>query len=206
MLLDNQNCAVSVFQKTGGMDVREIERGLEKPGKSRIGLAKALNRSPSVVTEMLRPKGKRRQIKANEVAVIRQYLELEPGVPIRGLVGASGNDQASFYATGDDPQELAPPITGAGPDTVAVEIRGDSLGKAFNGWLAYYDARREPITEDLIGWLCVIEIDDGRVVAKIPRPARQAGRYHLMPNAGGEVIPDAKIVWAAKIIELRPKL
>lgn len=206
MILDNQNCVFSAFQKTAPMDVREIEKGLEKPGKSRIGLAKALNRSPSVVTEMLRPKGKRRQIKANEVPVIREYLELEPGVPIRGLVGASGNDEATLFGSGDDPGEMAPPIPGAGPQTVAVEIRGESLGKAFNGWLAYYDDRREPVTEDLYGWLCVVGLEDGRVLAKIPKPAHQKGRYHLEPNAGGETIYDVKVAWAARIIELKPKL
>lgn len=54
------------------MDIDWIKQGLEKEGKSRSGLAKALGRSPSMVTNLL--KGER-QLKANEINRIARYLE-----------------------------------------------------------------------------------------------------------------------------------
>ena len=58
-----------------------IERGLQKPGKSRKALAAALGRYPSMVTSVL--KGDR-AIKADEISVISAYLE-EPPPAIPGL-------------------------------------------------------------------------------------------------------------------------
>jgi SOS-response transcriptional repressor LexA len=56
------------------MDVEWIVKGLEKPGKTKQGLAKALGRHPAVVTNILTGK---RDIKAREVETIARYLEVE---------------------------------------------------------------------------------------------------------------------------------
>ncbi len=61
--------------------LRWIERGLEKPGKSRKGLAAALGRFPSAATKLL--KGDR-AIKTDELAKIAAYLE-EPPPALPGL-------------------------------------------------------------------------------------------------------------------------
>lgn len=180
--------------------VEEIRQGLAKPGKTQTELARRLGRHPNVVTYIL--KGERR-VQANEVPIIREYLELGQVCRLVGYVGAS--DEAYLYSSADDPGETVTAPPGATSKTVGVEIRGSSLGEALNGWVAYYDDRREPMTPDLIGRLCVVELDDDRVLIKIPRQARQKGRYHLFPNAGGSAIPDAKIKWAARVIHLMPK-
>jgi SOS-response transcriptional repressor LexA len=61
--------------KDGGMDLQWIIDGLRKPGKTRSGLAKALRRAPSAVTSLL---AGGRELKAREVAVIAEYLEVDP--------------------------------------------------------------------------------------------------------------------------------
>lgn len=180
--------------------VDEIERALKKPGKSKSGLARALGREPPAVTGIL---NRRRKIKVDELPRIREYLELEPVVRVVGSVGASSGE-VYYGEANDDPGETAPAPLGASPDTVAVEIKGDSLGPGFNGWLAFYDDRREPLTLDLVGRLCVVGLADGRILIKIPRQAPR-GLFHLFPNAGGDVIPDAKVTWAARVIHLAPK-
>lgn len=184
--------------------IGEIERGLEKPGKNRAGLARALNRSPSTVTEMLRRDEKKaRKIKADEIAVIREYLELDTMVQIVGSV-AAGDGEVYYGLANDDPAETAPAPPGASLDTVAVEIKGASLGEGLNGWLAYYNDRREPLTSDLVGRLCVIGLADGRVLIKIPAKA-PGGRFHLKPNATGETLFDCEVAWGARVIHLAPK-
>lgn len=182
--------------------VEEIEHGLRKSGKSRIGLAKALGRSPSVITEMLRKNGKRRHIKSDEIEKIREYLELDPVVPIVGSVGAS-SEEVYYGENADDPAEYAPAPSNASPETVAVVVRGESLGRGFNGWLAYYNDRRSPITPDLYNVPCVVALDDGRVLIKTPRPA-PGGRFHLLSIGTGEIIHDAKLIWAARVILMQP--
>ena len=110
--------------------VAAIEKALKQTGKSKSGLAKALGKHPNVVTNILK---RERRVQLDELPLIKRYLELdlaapsspEHGISIRGIVGAG--DQ--FYAdNADDPNEFAPPIANAGRDTVAVEIRGSSLG------------------------------------------------------------------------------
>ena len=61
-----------------------IERGLEKPGKTKGGLARAMGVRPGAVSEIL---SGLRLIKASEIAPILEYLELN-SVPIMGRVGA----------------------------------------------------------------------------------------------------------------------
>lgn len=56
------------------MDLEWILKGLEKPGKNRVGLAKALHRSPSAITALLAGK---RELKAREIQTVARYLEVD---------------------------------------------------------------------------------------------------------------------------------
>lgn len=188
------------------MDLRrEMERAFaRRPDKRKDELATRLGLSPSAVSDMLTRTRKPRNIRAAEVQVIREYLELDPIVKVVGFVGAGS--EAHFYGeASDDPADYVPAPAGAGGDTVAVEIRGDSLGPAFDGWLAFYDDRQEPISESLYGRLCIVGLDTGQVLIKIPRPAREKGLFHLFPNAGGDVILDARVIWAAQVTMMEPR-
>ena len=66
------------------LDIRLIERGLEKPGKTKGGLATAMGVRPGAVSEIL---SGIRLIKASEIAPIIDYIELNT-VTIMGRVGA----------------------------------------------------------------------------------------------------------------------
>lgn len=56
-------------------ELQWILDGLQKPGKTQTGLAKALGRAPSAVTALLQGK---RDLKAREISTIARYLEVEP--------------------------------------------------------------------------------------------------------------------------------
>jgi len=120
-------------------------------------------------------------------------------VPLVGYVGAGAT--AHFFNESGPLGEVDPP-EGATEDTVAVEIRGDSLGAALNGWLAFYDRVQRPVTADLIGHLCVVGIDDGRILVKKLARSRARGRYHLISQ---EPMLDVAVDWAAKVKLLRPR-
>lgn len=124
-------------------------------------------------------------------------------IKIKGYVGAGG--KAHYYAV--DPGDLGE-IEGDDRDTdqtTALVIIGTSLGKFFNRWHVLYDDVRSPVTEDLIGELCVVGLDDDRVLIKKIQQAGK-GRFDLISNAENEpTISGVKIEWAAKVTDLRPR-
>ena len=93
------------------MTVDWIRAGLKRTGKTRSGLAKALGRSPSAVTDLLNG---HRRLRADEIAIVAEYLGIEPPrligggraaippkAPLVGYVGAGAI--AHFYADGQGP-------------------------------------------------------------------------------------------------------
>ena len=128
------------------MTVDWIREGLKEKRKTRSGLAKALGRSPSAVTDLLN--GSRR-LRAEEIAVVAEYLGVEPPrlvgggrprhptgrVPLVGYVGAGA--VAHFYADAQGPFDDVEAPDAASASTVAVQIRGHSLGALFDNWLVF---------------------------------------------------------------------
>lgn len=131
-----------------------------------------------------------------------ELLREDATVPVVGYVAAGA--EAHYYADGDGGlgQVEAPP--GARPSTVAVEIRGESLGALFDGWLAFYDETRNPVTPDLIGELCVVGLPDGRVLIKRLKPTPDPARFHLLANTEAPLL-DQEVTWAARVLTMRPK-
>ena len=190
-----------------------IRAGLKHTGKTRSGLAKALGRSPSAVTDLLNG---HRRLRADEIAIVANYLGIEPPrlvgggraahptgrVPLVGYVGAGA--VAHFYADGQGPfDEVDAPID-ARPTTVAVQIRGHSLGALFDSWLVFYDDIRNPPDESLVGRMCVCGLTDGRVLIKAVKRSPQTGLWNLLSNTEPPIY-DVGLDWAAPVREMRPK-
>src|SRR5947209_9304674 len=90
----------SVFQKNTWMDELDwIRKGLEKPGKTQTGLARAMGVAPSAVTQML--KGQR-DLKYRELRPVIDYLGVAP----------PGISDHSFEEPGEDDQTATVPVTG----------------------------------------------------------------------------------------------
>lgn len=121
--------------------------------------------------------------------------EREPTVPIVGYVGAGDfvNELAEEQFLGEIP---APP--GSNARTRAVEIRGDSLGKFLDRWLAIYDDMRRPVTPDLVNRLCIVGLADGRILIKTIRRSGPRGPFHLVSEREDPIF-DARIEWAAAV-------
>jgi transcriptional regulator with XRE-family HTH domain len=122
-------------------------------------------------------------------------------VPVAGYVGAG--TEMHFYAEGQGPLDEAPAPEDVTAQTVAAEVRGQSLGPLFDGWRVYFDDRREPVTDDLIGRLCVVGLSDGRVLVKQVRRGRVEGQFELHGQFGEPVL-DAEVIWAAKVTSMMP--
>jgi hypothetical protein len=198
------------------MTVDWIRKALIETGKTRSGLAKALGRSPSAVTDLLN--GSRR-LRAEEIAVAADYLGVEPPrflggraapsraprgalVPVVGFVGAGA--EAHFYADGQGPFDEVPAPDGASANTVAVQVRGHSLGALFDNWLVFYDDVRDPPGDDLVGHMCVCGLSDGRVLVKALKRSQIAGLWTLLSNVEPPIY-DVALDWAALVRAMRPR-
>lgn len=101
------------------MDVQWIIEGLKKPGKSKKGLAAALGRFPSAISDIL---AQRRQIRAGEISIIADYLEVhlpaeraipKETVPLVGYVGAGAETHTFADGQGSFDYVDAPPTNPA---------------------------------------------------------------------------------------------
>lgn len=131
-------------------------------------------------------------------------LETRPirTVPVVGYVGAGA--QTYFFDDQGDLDEVAAP-DGASDRTVAVEVRGESLGALFDRWLVFYDDVHRPVTTDQIGRLCVVGLRDGRImVKKVQKSRGRNGLFHLLSNTEGPIL-DVEIDWAARVINMVPR-
>lgn len=121
------------------------------------------------------------------------------------LVGFIGVGAAvHHFADGQEHNEVVDGFYGATPETVAVEVRGDCLGENFDQWLAYYGAIKLEVPPDFIGRLCVVWLDDGRVLVRKIMPGQIQGTFNLLANYGPPIY-DARIVSAAKVIHMAPR-
>lgn len=105
-----------------------------------------------------------------------------------------------YYAIAQGELDLVSAPKNATKNTVAVEIRGKSLGAIFDRWLVYYDHVRRPVTPDLIGKLCIVGLPDNRVLIKQIR--RGAHGLFDLYSEHEEPIRGVGIEWAAKVISI----
>ncbi len=121
-------------------------------------------------------------------------------VPLVGYVSAGAQ---THFAPGGELGSVPAP-EGSTESTVAVEIRGESLGSLFDRWLVFYDEIRRPITPDLIGRLCIVGLEDGRVLIKKVQRSRAKGHFHLISQTEDPIL-DVAIEWAARVKSMSPQ-
>jgi transcriptional regulator with XRE-family HTH domain len=185
--------------------VDKLRAILDKTGKTQEWVASQLGTTQATVSRWLKgsdPKGSSRDA-INDLyeEVYNVSGEIE-AVPLVGLVGAGST--ATYFAAHDHGElgrVTAPP--NATPETVAVQIKGESLGPAFDRWYVYYDEVRSPVTPDMLGTLCVVGLPDDRVLVKQIKPSRSPGLFHLI-SATEPPILDVEIAWAAKVKHMMP--
>ena len=124
--------------------------------------------------------------------------EHPPARKVRVVGFAGAGAEAHLYAVAQGDLDEVDPPPGLTEDTVAVEIRGDSLGAFFNRWLVFYDDVRRPVTPDLIGELCIVGLEDGRILIKQIQRSKTEGLFNLISSTE-KPIADVAIEWAARV-------
>lgn len=189
--------------------IEKLQRILSEPDARRTQewLASQLGVSQPTVNRWLGrgadPRGENRD-RINELydrLYSEEGSEIEE-VPLVGYVGAGA--AAHYYGESQGELDRVRAPKNATKDTVAVEIRGASLGELFERWLVYYDEVRRPVTPDLIGRVCVVGLPDDRVLVKQVKRAKTPGFFHLISNTEQPIL-DVEIVWAARVLSMEPR-
>ncbi|MDE1937226.1 S24 family peptidase [Bradyrhizobium sp.] len=183
------------------LDVKMIERGLAKPGKTKGGLATAMGVRPGAVSEIL---AGIRLIKASEIAPIIDYLELN-AVPIMGRVGAGATISPEYEQVppeGLGEVELPFPIA---DETIAFEVVGDSmLPKYENGdIIVVYRDQRHPLSS-FYGEEAAVRLKTGERYLKTIERGKTAHVVNLT-SFNAKPITSVKLEWIGEICVTLPR-
>ena len=183
------------------LDAEMIERGLQKTGKSKGGLARAMGVRAGAVSEIL---GGQRLIKASEVEIIMEYLELNY-VPIMGRIGAGAVIEPEFEQVppeGLGEIELPFPISG---EAIAFEVSGDSmLPKYENGdAIVVYREQRHPLAS-FYGEEAAVRLKTGERYLKTIERGKSPSMVNLT-SFNAKPITGVKLEWIGEICVTLPR-
>lgn len=187
----------------------------EAKGYSRERLAKLINTNKEQIYKLeagerqLTPAWMTRIAPKLGVTPMALMFDTTPMVPVLGYVGAGAEVfPIDDHALGSSLEEVECPIGYTPENIVALRVRGDSMEPQMeDGWLIFYRRLDNGggVPPECIGELCVIQLEnDGLLVKKI-RNGSKPGHYHLVSkNPNREPIIDAQVLWASRVIDIRP--
>ena len=183
------------------LDIRMIERGLQRPGKTKGGLATAMGVRPGAVSEIL---AEIRLIKASEIQPIIDYLELN-SVPIMGRVGAGAAIEPEYEQVppeGLGEVELPFPIS---EETIAFEVAGDSmLPKYENGdVIVVYREQGHPV-QSFYGEEAAVRLKTGERYLKTIERGKSPSLVNLT-SFNAKPINGVKLEWIGEICVTLPR-
>ena len=178
-----------------------IERALEKPGKTKGGLARAMGVRPGAVSEIL---AEMRLIKASEIVPIIEYLELN-AVPIMGRIGAGAviepeHEQVPPEGLGEI--ELPFPIA---EETIAFEVAGDSMLPKYESGdiIVVYKVQQHPLTS-FYGEEAAVRLKTGERYLKTIERGKSATVVNLT-SFNAKPINGVKLEWIGEICVTLPR-
>jgi hypothetical protein len=204
---NNPQAMSKTYQDPDDPQRNALRQQIAEAGMTATELSKAIGRGKDYVRDYLA--ARKEDFSRSEWDSIRALLRSktsaaapEGQVAVVGYVGAGAAMQ--LYSEGQGPFDFVDAPDGSTDDTVAVEIRGESLGALFDQWLVYYDDVRDPPGASLVGHLCVVGLLDGRVLVKKLQRGQLPGHFNLLSNTEAPIY-DVEVAWAAKVKNMTPR-
>lgn len=200
---------------------------IAQAGASQADLARVLNKTPAVVTNLFNGV---RELKVPEAVRISEWLkrpvaEIMGGnkIPVQAYVGEGGEvfpyseaEKLPESRTSECPPGLDP------THVFAIRIKGEAMLPVLQpDWIVYYSDRRDiiipvirdgwqvpynPLTEERLSEffdkMCVVKLKDGRTMLRTLERGYTPGRYNLTAFNSAK-LADMEIDWAAKIIFIK---
>lgn len=129
-----------------------------------------------------------RAIAADEAFAIERITGWEAPseieVPLKGYIGAG---ETVVALDNGDPDETVTAPRDTRPGTVAAKVRGNSMFPTLrDGWIIYWSRMLPP--HELLNDLCVVHLEDDRILVKILRAGAQPGLWTL--QSVNPAVPD----------------
>lgn len=183
------------------LDAAMIEKGLQRTGKSKGGLAEAMGVRPGAVSEILAGE---RLVKASEILPIMEYLELDLA-PIMGRVGAGAviePDYEQVPPEGLGEVKLPFPIM---EETIAFEVTGDSMLPKYESGdiIVVFREQRHPLSS-FFGEEAVVRLKTGERYLKTIERGKTPSVVNLT-SFNAKPIVGVKLEWVGEICLTMPK-
>jgi repressor LexA len=183
------------------LDIKMIERGLKRPGKTKGALAAAMGVRPGAVSEIF---SGIRLIKASEVPLIMEYLELN-SIPIMGRIGAGAVIEPVYEQVppeGLGEVELPFPIE---EDIIAFEVSGDSMLPKYESGdvIVCYREQRLPLSS-FYGEEAAVRLKTGERYLKTIERGKVANSVNLS-SFNAKPINGVKLDWIGEICLTLPR-
>jgi len=178
---------------------------------SQRALAKRIGVDPAAISYMLSGTRRMSMDEAKAIAdvllvpvteVMRQagieVLDDVRKVPIAGYIGQGS--VVTLLPKGTHDSAIAPPDVPVGSFALQVRL----VQTTFDGWL-YYVSGQQQAPEQVLDRLCIIALDDGRLLQGIVRRGYKRELYNVVLSPDGEaVMENMKIAWAACVLWIQP--
>lgn len=125
-------------------------------------------------------------------------------VAVVGYIGAGD----TVYPIDDFPKGRGMDSVEAPPEVdpdevVAVRVRGNSMYPQLeDGWTVFYKRDQDGVPAECKNRLCVVKLDDDRMLVKRLRWTTRKGRYNL-ESFNSPTLEDVKVVWAARVLAIK---
>lgn len=192
-----------------------LEQLLEERGEKPAPLATRLGLSDSFIRDILRgktqsPRAESLEALASALGTTSDYLlgrtdVKGSAVRTTTIVGRAGaaTDGRLVYAEGNGGLGEVMLPEGTDSSSVAIEIEGYSMGLLADGALVFYSETHAAPTDDMLGQIVVVGLEDGSVLLKRLLRGSEPGLYDL-ESINGPMLRDQRVIWAAHIDSLVP--
>lgn len=182
-----------------------IDAGLERHGLSQHKLEKLAEIKIGTIKDLRRGK---RPMNAENWAKICRVIK----TTISQVVGhtAEGGRIVLYDndAQGAGLEEVERPLGSSDlpADIVAVRVLDNHMEPMVeSGWLLFYERQKGGIDSKDIGKLCTIKLASGELLVRKIQLGSSSGLYHLISkNPDSAPLFDQKLLWASRILDIRP--